>query len=218
MNNKFSFSACLFVSMSLLLGACSSDDPSEILEPSTKEAIDLGLSVKWSATNIGAASPDKYGAYFSWAETEPKVDYSWATYKYGNGWDNLTKYNTVDKLLVLEPDDDAAHVRWGGSWRMPTYDEMSELMTKCSWSKAKVNGVDGMLVSAPNGNSIFLPKGGTCAETELKGVGQVGCYWTSSSDPTALGSAMYLILSTKDDIHFGSDRNDGFLIRPVCPN
>ena len=33
------------------------------------EAVDLGLSVKWAACNIGASNPEEYGDYFAFGET-----------------------------------------------------------------------------------------------------------------------------------------------------
>ena len=89
--------------------------------------VDLGLSIKWATCNVGASSPEEYGDYFAWGETEPKSIYDWSTYKYCNGSETtLTKYNysniygTVDNKTTLEMSDDAARANWGGGWRMPT--------------------------------------------------------------------------------------------------
>ncbi|MBQ7388798.1 MAG: hypothetical protein IJW01_05480 [Paludibacteraceae bacterium] len=101
--------------------------------------IDLGLSVKWATCNVGATSPEKYGNYYAWGETEPKTTYTWATYKWCNGsYDTQTKYctdssrGTVDNKTVLELADDAANVNWGGAWRMPTDAECQELIDNCT--------------------------------------------------------------------------------------
>ena len=120
------------------------------------ETVDLGLSVKWSSTNLGAAKPEDYGDYIAWGETEPyykeghaqsttgnynniykpgKVSgYTWASYKWCNGSNyNLTKYCTdpdfgvVDNKTILDMEDDAAHAVLGGDWRMPTLTEIEEL-------------------------------------------------------------------------------------------
>ena len=48
---------------------------------STEEYVDLGLSVKWAKCNLGASKPSDYGSYYAWGETEPKAEYTWATYK-----------------------------------------------------------------------------------------------------------------------------------------
>ena len=93
--------------------------------------VDLGLSVLWAAYNVGASSPEEYGGYYAWGETENKTIYNWNTYKWCMGdYTNITKYGEsstygiIDYKRVLELDDDAAHVNWGGNWRMPTAEEM----------------------------------------------------------------------------------------------
>ena len=126
------------------------------------EYVDLGLSVKWATFNVGATSPEDYGDYFAWGETEPKETYSWATYKWGDGTDaNITKYNATDGKTILEPADDAAQVHWGGKWRMPTKEEIEELIDNCTWSESIQNGVKGYVVTSKHtGNSIFFPYSG----------------------------------------------------------
>ena len=105
------------------------------------ECIDLGLSVKWATCNVGAIKPEEYGDYYAWGETETKDVYDWSSYKWCNGSsDTLTKYNPfkvqgiVDSITTLDPNDDVAHVKWGGSWRMPTASEFRELMDNCKWT------------------------------------------------------------------------------------
>lgn len=38
----------------------------------------------------------------------------------------------TDTKTTLDPDDDVAHVMWGGDWRMPTIDEFNELLNNCT--------------------------------------------------------------------------------------
>ena len=158
--------------------------PSDVPAP---EAVDLGLSVKWANMNVGAITPEDYGDHFAWGETEPKSNYAVTTYKLSNGtWNTLTKYNfnssygTVDNKIVLDPEDDAAHVNWGGSWRMPTLEECDELIYKCTWTWTTQNGVNGRLVTGPNGKSIFLPAAGYRYDVDLARAGSDGYYWSSS--------------------------------------
>ena len=153
------------------------------------EAIDLGLpsGTKWANMNVGASAPEEYGGYYAWGETEEKNDYSWSTYKWCNGSDDtMTKYcidsdyGTVDNKTVLGPEDDVAHVKWGGSWRMPTLDEQDELRNNCTWTWTTQNGVNGYNVTGPNGNSIFLPAAGSSYGTEKYDIELCGGYWSSS--------------------------------------
>ena len=84
------------------------------------EYVDLGLSVKWAAMNIGAAKVSDHGSYYAWGETGNKDDYSWSTYKHGTSADDLSKYSYTDNGIALQAADDAAHLNWCGEWRMPT--------------------------------------------------------------------------------------------------
>ena len=147
-------------------------------------AVDLGLSVKWACCNVGATKPEDYGGKYAWGETEEKSDYDLDTYKWSNdSFNTVTKYctsiggGTVDNKRVLDPADDVAHVKWGGSWRMPTRDEINELTTKCNWQWTSLNGVNGYRVTGPNGNSIFLPAAVYRSGAELNFRGN---YWSSS--------------------------------------
>ena len=95
--------------------------------------VDLGLpsGTLWATCNVGASSPEEYGDYFAWGETEPKNDYNWSTYKYCKGSSTtMTKYctsssyGTVDNKTELEPSDDAATVNWGSNWQMPSLEQL----------------------------------------------------------------------------------------------
>ena len=188
------------------------------------EYVDLGLSVKWATMNIGANSPEEYGDYFAWGETTPKDTYTWENYKWCKGSeDTMTKYctdsdyGTVDNKTVLEPEDDAAHVNWGGTWRMPTYDEYRELVDKCTWAGTTQNDVEGLLVTGPNGNSIFLPGAGFFGESPVA-TGYYGNYWSSSLDTDSpfYARSVYFY-SSNVGWGTGDYRCSGRSIRAVCP-
>lgn len=149
----------------------------------TAQAVDLGLSVKWSSYNLGATSQEDFGLYYAWGEIEPKQSYTWYTYAYGKGSQKMTKYVTysqfepVDNLNTLLPEDDAAQMKLGGGWRMPTYEECCELIDNCTCTEITLNGVPGTQVVGPNGNSIFLPKAG-CYSSSFEQYN--AHYWSSS--------------------------------------
>ena len=165
-------------------------------------AVDLGLSVYWGTTNIGASKPEDYGDYYAWGETEPKESYSWSTYKYGTSssgpffkYNTSDSYGTVDNKTVLEPEDDVASVKLGGEWRMPTDAEWTELRTKCTWTwttNYNGTGVKGQIVTATNGNSIFLPAAGYRRDTKLYDAGSYGYYWSSSLNTDKPSIAWYV--------------------------
>ena len=187
------------------------------------EAIDLGLSVKWATCNIGASAPEEYGGYYAWGETEEKSNYTWSTYKWCKGsFDTMTKYctnsnyGTVDNKTTLDPEDDVAHVKWGGTWRMPTLDEQKELFNKCTWTWATQNGVKGCNVVGPNGNSIFLPAAGYREGTEAIYRGSYGHYWLSSFYSYYSYGAYDLYFHSDGCDWYDGYRCFGRSVRPVC--
>ena len=199
--------------------------PEEPVDPyNGHEYVDLGLSVKWATMNVGASKPEDYGDYFAWGETTTKSTYNWSTYKYCNGSsDSLTKYNTnssygtVDNKTQLELSDDAARANWGGSWRMPTGAELTELRENCTWTWTTQNGVNGYKVtSKKNGNSIFLPAAGCRYDSSLDYAGSRGYYWSSSlfTDYPLNAWSVYF---NSDNVYGDSySRRYGFSVRPVC--
>src|SRR5574344_2161473 len=98
-----------------------------------RELVDLGLSVKWAACNIGADSPEEYGNYYAWGELETKNDYSEEnSATYGLLIEELQAKGIINEDTVLNGVYDVAHVRLDGSWRMPTKAEYEELIEKCT--------------------------------------------------------------------------------------
>jgi hypothetical protein len=159
--------------------------------PDDHEYVDLGLpsGTLWATCNIGASSPEDYGYYFAWGETEPKEFYDWGNYKWFNIIDSthfeLTKYctdsdfGTVDGKTELDPEDDAAYVNWGSSWCMPTKEQILELFSSCRAEWTTQNGVSGRLFTGPNGNTVFFPAAGYNWE-EVTLAGTYGYYWTKT--------------------------------------
>ena len=188
------------------------------------EAIDLGLpsGLKWATMNVGATSPEDYGGYYAWGETEEKDNYDWSTYKWCNGSSyTMTKYctdssyGTVDNKTVLDPEDDVAYVKWGGSWRMPTLDEQDELRNNCTWTWTTQNGVNGYNVTGPNGNSIFLPAAGSSYGTEKYDIELCGGYWSSSLYSDNSYSALSLNFYNGRYDKGYVNRCHGRIVRPV---
>lgn len=202
------------------------------LPPTTPEsvtdglAIDLGLpsGIKWASHNVGATSPEEYGGYYAWGETEEKSNYYWDSYKHSSGISStFTKYNgesdygTVDNKTVLDLEDDVAHVKWGGNWRMPTKDEQDELATECTWKWTTLNGVNGYKVIGPNGNSIFLPAAGYYSFTDFYDGDSYGYYWSSSLSNIYPTSAIDLYFNKYYFDYNYDSRYQGQSVRPVCP-
>ncbi|MBR5175194.1 MAG: Ig-like domain-containing protein [Bacteroidales bacterium] len=208
----------------------------------TPEAIDLGLpsGLKWASFNLGASKPEEYGDYYAWGETEPyyssqdpltwkegkEAGYSWASYRWCMGaYNTLTKYCSkseygyngfTDNKTVLDLEDDAAYVNLGGSWRMPTDAEWTELRENCPWTWTTQNGVRGRLVTGSNGNSIFLPAAGYWSDAYLYNVGSRGDYWSSSLNSDSPNYAWYVGFKSGSVYRDYYTRCNGFSVRPVC--
>lgn len=188
-------------------------------------AIDLGLSVKWASFNVDATSPDEEGGYYAWGEIEEKRVYDWETYKWCNGSSTtITKYCTnenygvVDNKMTLEPDDDVAHVKWGGNWRMPTTEEQIELLKNCKWQWVFFNTTYGCKVTGPNGNSIFLPATGYRIGVSTLLPGDIGYYWSSSLYNGDYSNGAYDLFFdfSKECGRAAYARYYGNTVRPVC--
>jgi len=201
------------------------------------EAVDLGLSVKWASFNVGASTPAEYGDYYAWGETEPKSSYAYGTYTWCNegSKQKLTKYCVLDNAgiwdgpdspdgkSVLDPEDDVAHVKLGGSWRMPTIEECRELINQCTWtwtSNYNGTGIAGCVVSSKKagytGRSIFLPASGRWIDATLYKLGKNGFFWSSSLYDGSSDSAWCVSLNSTSVAESLADRSSGRSVRPVC--
>ena len=158
--------------------------------PVYHEYVDLGLpsGTLWATMNVGATVPEDFGDYFAWGETAPKDVYDFNTYKWCMGSSYaITKYCTdsslgyngfVDDKTELDPEDDAAYVNWGTEWRMPSIDQIQELVNECDWQWTTRNGVNGRLATSKhNGASLFLPTAGYRWYDELSHASW-GHYWS----------------------------------------
>ena len=204
--------------------------PSGMIIPA--DGVDLGLSVKWASWNVGTTDSTtvnnktvgavgQYGGYYSWGETSTKPRYSNTDYTL-----NLTE-------KILAPEHDAAHVNWGGDWRMPTEDEWDELVLNCSvqWETATWKTADGQehytqgyrytsKVPGYTDRSIFLPAGGADSGSGPFGMNQYGYYWSSSKHLSLPNVAVCLLFSSDgvyNDPSITYERFGGLLIRPVKP-
>lgn len=196
------------------------------------EAVDLGLSVKWASFNVGASKPEEFGGYYAWGEVETKTEYSWETYKWCKGTEiTLTKYcnnseygynGYTDDKYVLDPEDDVAHVEWGGSWRMPTHEEMRELTETCTWTREIKDSIDGVKITGSNGNSIFIPAAGyysgsewIISELQFDDSRDLDL-WTSTPGDNYKSYFLWLLTGSSKGVST-YDRYRGWSVRPVCP-
>jgi len=195
------------------------------------EYVDLGLpsGTLWATCNIGANLPEEFGLYFQWGDTQGYTSaqvgtdkvFSWANYKYSSAGSSsvMTKYNSSDGKTVLDLEDDAAYVNWGENWRMPTVDQISELIDSENTSHefTSMNNVEGILfTSLSNGNTLFVPSAGLAYGTSVDGIGEVGGCW-SLLNSEYVGYAQELYFNwMEDDVYvYNYERYYGFSVRPV---
>ena len=233
---KFYFhtSLLLMCFAAVLLSSCGGVDDDDIPTPvdlyNGHEYVDLGLKVKWATCNVGASKPWEYGDYFAWGETKPKTDYSWSTYKFttgGVGTFTFTNYTGSDKT-VLDAADDAAAANWGGAWRMPTYEEVQDLLDNCTWEwqaagNTTFGGVAGYKVTSKKtgytDKYIFLPAAGGRSGTDvLFDAGSWCRYWSSSLVADSPMLAYSTIIGSEYKIWGNCTRDCGFTVRPVLQN
>ena len=213
------------------------------------ECVDLGLSVKWATYNVGAYSEKDRGGYYAWGEIEEKASYSRGAYVHSvqtpdNDW-FFTKYcadesygyeSFKDDKLVLDKEDDVAHVLWGGEWRMPSPEEQQELIDNCTWtwiSAKDINGRDiyGFKVTSKKkgftDRFIFLPTNGYREDERTFARSTDGIYWSNrlfydgSTDRTEYATILLIEggeYVDKERVEvFGDNRERGLSVRAVHP-
>ena len=198
------------------------------------EAVNLGISPDsgnelWWATgnltkdasgNYSIGAPTDYGAYFSWGDVNGHYEgegYDFSSTNYDNGASG-SGHSLKANFTSGDGTYDAARAKLGGSWRMPTYDELNRLISNCTWTwkasgNTDYNGVAGYEVVGTNGNKIFMPAAGYYNGTSLDYRGSYGLYW----------STKYINSSDAGSLRFNSgshgtisnSRSYGFSVRPV---
>ena len=162
----------------------------------------------WADRNIGAEELSDSGYYFWWGDTvgykrkigifnDQWIASDWIasdgsypgftfgggrTPTYGKSLYDLRREGWITTDNVLAPEHDAAHVQWGGGWRMPTEQELDDLCNKCDWIWTTTNGVNGYVVRGKGdfaSDSIFLPCAGYGYGTSIGSFGSHGYYWSS---------------------------------------
>ena len=223
MNKYFTIITALLLSMFVL--SCEKTNKHVALSDTnlflqnTSEMVDLGLSVKWRGWNLGATRPEEFGDYYAWGETKPKSSFSWSNYIFCNGSEgSMTKYNSSDNKVAFKDynyEDDAARKKLGGRWRTPTDEEWTELINKCIWIPLTSKGVNGMLVTAQNGNSVFFPYTGRYSGYYIDPA-HGGSYWSSSISTDYPRCAVSVAMQWGIVYMWDMNRSDGQPIRPVA--
>ena len=154
----------------------------------------------WHKYNLGvnpnqlSTTEDWYGEYYAWGELEPKDDYSIDNYKFNrvnkdkrpitqftkychNPEDGYKEYS--DNLTQLEQEDDAAHIKLGQKYHMPSANDFKELFYKTTFELRKnfkgIKGLNGLeFIGKDEVNQrLFIPFAGLkCKKTALNKAGE----------------------------------------------
>ncbi len=172
-----------------------------------RESVDLGLSVEWATYNVGSEAPEDYGDFYAWGEIKTKTTYT---------EENCQTLDMEIADFAGNPLYDAAAYEWGGDWRMPTKEEVEELIYECEWKIVKRNSIPGYQVTGTNGNSIFLPFSGYMSDSNNSGRRYQCNFWTSTPQ---FGRAWNMNASESWSGSRGYiSRHYGYSIRPVRPS
>lgn len=221
------------LSVALVTTSCGDDEDDPVEPPiigsydqycpddNHPHAIDLGLpsGTKWACCNVGANAPEESGGHYAWGETTERNEYSLNTYLYCTQIDGKQIYAYLGDNIAGSIYD-VAHVKMGGSWSMPTQEQIAELRDcKWTWSvKGGKNGtMNGYKVKGNNGAFLFLPAAGIYYGSSLQNKGKHGGYWSSNPFPS-VESIAYIMMFTSDtaDSYDIQGREKGMSVRAVC--
>ena len=221
MKREFTF----FVLLALIAVSCNSKSERVYLtcpDNQHPHLIDLGLpsGTKWACCNVdddhSKQSPTNFGSYYAWGETKGKDYYDWSTYIHCDGL-NYTCHDLGSDIAGTQYD--VAHVQWGGSWVMPSEEQLLELRDNCTIEWTKENGVYGERFTGQNGGTIFIPAAGNW-NPELNYVNNGGCYRSSTLGESFVhhpDNARCLIFGRNGEHWYDcSNRCYGRSVRPVA--
>ena len=196
--------------------------------------VDLGLpsGLLWANCNIGAKAPTDYGDYFMWGSTEPNTnDYcTWENCPFNTGNDDYNKnyFDSVKDSVcpngILAPEYDAAAVILGNDWRLPTKDDINELIanTEHEWIKNYNNsGINGILFKSNYnenhselGTELFIPAAGYRHANKFNDQNYCARLWCSSLYETIVDACVLCVHPNMCYLGHGR-RFGGFNIRAV---
>ena len=193
--------------------------------------VDLGLpsGLKWAKCNLGAETETEYGNYYMWGSTEPNTadECNWANAPFNNGsgsydyeYFDVHKSEWLDDKNNLRPEYDVAYKATNGMGRMPTKDDIQELIdnTIHEWvenvNNSNVNGMK-FISKTDESKYIFIPAAGNYDNGSVDGVGKYGLIWSSSLYSSYTHNAWNLLLIVVVCRMYDGYRCFGRSVRPV---
>ena len=190
--------------------------------------IDLGLpsGVLWGRYNLPIAvnpTEEYTNLYFAWGETEGYEEcelgvnrsFNDDSYKWKKNENNAPiKYNYSDGKTQLEVQNDAASANWGWSWRLPSKEEVQELIAYTTCTYDGNNGIF-TFTSNINGEKLYVPCAGIASATSINGEQGEAYFWTSDVDESDNSKAYALFCNGPHPSIRTFKRYSGLPIRPV---
>ncbi len=195
----------------------------QLEEINNKGVVDLGLpsGTLWATCNLGAEKETDFGLFYQWGDTkgynpDEGHDFNWNDYKWGAS-SNLTKYNSTDGKLVLDNEDDPVFVATNGKFKLPTKEQLQELIDCTIHEWISIDGVNGMKFTNKNDETkyIFIPAAGDCYGGSRYGVGSWGDVWSASRNESNTYSAWSMYFDAGDVYMRSSYRCNGCSVRGV---
>ena len=181
--------------------------------------VDLGLpsGTMWATCNVGASRPEDSGLLFQFGRVDG--------YKYGDSNKFIKKNNiptttsgkTYKRNDILELEDDAAYIHMGGKWKMPTYDQLKELLDNTTYEVKTINGIKGVLfISNINGNQLFIPFAGCWYNGDFMAAGPRAYMWSSQVHPSDINYAFGICCNSSGSAYISRYRRScAFSVRGV---
>ena len=189
--------------------------------------IDLGLpsGTLWATCNVGASKPNEPGLYFQWGDTVGYTkdqigkdkQFTWADYKWNPSGDGetFTKYKNPGDKLELK--DDAAHVYMGGSWHIPSPEQIQELIYNTFQGRVMMERIGGNLFVSLKDMSkeLCFPAVGHAENGSIRGYNGHSISWSSALSTHTTDFGQFLSDSDTSTYLSSYSRCYGFTIRGV---
>lgn len=193
------------------------------------EYVDLGLPSKtmWATCNVGATKPEDSGLLFQFGRVD---GYAYGSHnefrtKDQNIQDTGSKYTPITssgrvykKNEILDLEDDTAHAHMCGAWKMPTSDELKELVDNTTYEVETINGVKGMIFTSNiNKHQMFIPfMQGCWYNGNFVATGSRAYMWSSQMHPSDINYAFGICCNSGGSAYISRYRRScAFSIRGI---
>lgn len=168
---------------------------------SDDKGVFLGLSVNWAEFNLGAENKDDIGGYYGWGDITGSYYSS-----------DLSYYPSSDPPMNISGTPyDIVTKQWGEGWRMPTKEEVEELLENCFVDLADNGWTIHSLGYTQN--TLSIPVTNIRIEKELN---NVTAYWTANLNTDNTDKAYSFSPGRDSETMFSIfPRSYGLPIRPV---